>query len=66
MELDIIKDEIIIYRGLLKILGFDPKFADCAVCEFKEIVFFFKDDHCFLCKKCAFKAPRDELILIKK
>lgn len=65
MGLDIIKDEIIIYRGLLKILGFDSKFANCAICELKEITFFFKNDHCFLCEKCAFKAPKNELILIK-
>lgn len=65
MGLDIIKDEIIIYRGLLKILGFDPEFADCAVCELKEIKFFLKDGHCFICQKCALKAPKDELILIK-
>lgn len=64
MGLDVIKNEIIIYRGLLKILGFDPEFADCVACELKEITFFFKNDHCFLCKKCAFKAPKNELILI--
>ncbi len=65
MGLDIIKNEIIIYRGLLKILGFDPEFADCAACELKEIKFFLKDGHCFLCEKCALKASKDELILIK-
>ena len=64
MELDIIKDEMIIYRWLLKILGFDSEFADCVVCKSKEIKFFFKNDHCFICQKCAFKAPKDEVVLI--
>ncbi|MEK7634600.1 MAG: DNA repair protein RecO [Patescibacteria group bacterium] len=64
MELDIIKDEMIIYRWLLKILGFDSEFADCVVCKSKEIKFFLKNDHCFICQKCAFKAPKDEVVLI--
>lgn len=63
MKLDA-EGEPIIYRRLLEVLGFDPKFADCVACEFKEVDFFHKNDHCFLCGKCAFKVPKDELLLI--
>ncbi len=55
----------IIYFHLLRILGFDPKFALCAACHNGEINFFQITDHIFLCVKCSLKNQKDELILIK-
>lgn len=52
------------YAPLLKILGFDPKFADCNHCEAKHPAYFLKNDLVFLCRRCAFKTPKNELILL--
>jgi len=60
-------EEKIIYRGLLKILGFDPQFADCALCRKKEARFFLKEDHLFFCGNCGlniWKNRGDGVILI--
>ncbi len=45
--------EKIIYRGLLKILGFDPEHASCVVCGNSRVDYFSKTEHVFLCAKCA-------------
>lgn len=57
-------EEKIIYRGLLKILGFDSQFADCALCRKKEAKFFIKEDHLFFCGDCGLKNRGDGVILI--
>ncbi|MEK9154457.1 MAG: DNA repair protein RecO [Patescibacteria group bacterium] len=60
-------DEKIIYRALLKILGFDPQFAMCVSCYKKEIEFFSVENQVFLCGQCGravWKNKGDELILI--
>lgn len=57
-------EEKIIYRGLLKILGFDPQFAECALCRKKEAKFFLKEDHLFFCGDCGWKNKEDEVVLI--
>ncbi|MEK7481937.1 MAG: DNA repair protein RecO, partial [Patescibacteria group bacterium] len=56
-------EEKIIYRGLLKILGFDPQFAECALCRKKEAKFFLKEDHLFFCGDCGWKNKEDEVVL---
>lgn len=53
-----------VYRELLKILGFDPKFAECHHCGDKTIRYFSKTDQIFFCQKCGGKIPKDEVILI--
>ena len=55
----------IIYFHLLKILGFDSKFALCAACHSGEINFFQITDNIFFCGKCSLKNQKDELVLIK-
>ena len=57
--------EKIIYRGLLKILGFDPEHASCAVCGNPQIDYFSKTEHIFFCKKCVGKIGDNQLLLIK-
>ena len=50
-------------KDLLSILGFDPAFADCGVCSARRPEFFSKTEQIFLCKYCASKAPKNEIIL---
>lgn len=57
-------DEKNIYRNLLKILGFNPKFADCNNCQAKPVNYFHKKDQIFFCEKCVGKIPKDEVIFI--
>ena len=61
---DIKNNKKISYRPLLENLGFDPKFAQCSVCENKNVVYFSKTEQVFLCQKCAFKISKNELVLI--
>ncbi|MBI5079147.1 DNA repair protein RecO [Candidatus Wolfebacteria bacterium] len=58
------KKERASYAPLLKILGFDPKFAGCETCGGKHVTHFVKNETVFLCRHCAFKAPKNELILL--
>ncbi len=53
-----------VYRNLLKILGFNPKFASCHCCGDKVVNYFYKIDQIFFCLKCGGKIPKDEVILI--
>jgi len=53
-----------IYRGLLKILGFDPAHAVCASCNGLPVQYFFKPDHVFLCGKCYNKVNKSEVVSI--
>lgn len=46
-------EDKVIYRGLLKILGFDPEHASCVVCDNPQADYFSKSEHIFLCAKCA-------------
>ncbi len=52
------------YRPLLEEFGFSPKFARCNVCDSKSVVYFSKAEQVFLCRKCALKINKNELILI--
>ncbi|MDP3015152.1 MAG: DNA repair protein RecO [bacterium] len=55
------------YRPLLKILGFDPDFARCHICDSPSVVYFFKNDQIFFCQRCFLrgsKVPKDEIVLI--
>lgn len=54
-----------IYSHLLRILGFDPKFALCTICRNGNINFFHTADNIFLCAKCSSKISESELILIR-
>lgn len=56
------KKEISI-KDLLGFLGFDPAFAECANCNSKKPEFFLKTDQIFLCKQCASKTSKNEVIL---
>ncbi|MBI4993673.1 DNA repair protein RecO [Candidatus Wolfebacteria bacterium] len=60
-------EEKIIYRGLLKILGFGPEFATCAFCHKNEAKFFIKTEHSFLCQNCGqgnLKISQNEVVSI--
>lgn len=55
------------YRPLLKILGFDPDFARCHICDGRPVIYFFKNDQIFFCQQClsrGSKIPKDEIVLI--
>lgn len=52
------------YRPILKVLGFDPDFADCSSCGNKKVIYFYKEDQLFFCQKCGFKIPKNGVILI--
>ena len=51
------------YKSILKTLGFSPEFARCNVCASKLVLYFSKTEQVFLCRKCAFKINKNELIL---
>jgi len=57
-------EEKIPYRKILKIIGFDPKFARCYACQNKDIAAFSKAEQDFLCEKHSLKVPRNEIVLI--
>lgn len=55
------------YRPLLKILGFDPDFASCRICNGKQVIYFSKNDHIFFCQQCFLRGSKfmkNEIILI--
>lgn len=49
---------------VLKILGWDPDFASCAVCGGTCIVSFHPKTQEFFCKECASKLPAGELLFM--
>lgn len=49
---------------ILGVLGFDPAFSECGACKVKKPEFFSKTEQIFLCKRCASKAPKNEIVLI--
>lgn len=51
-------------KDLLKVLGFDPVYSECAVCAAKKPEFFSKTEQIFLCRRCSLKIPKNEVILI--
>lgn len=57
-------EEKIIYHGILKIIGFDPKFAICAFCHKNETRFFIKMDHSFLCQNCGLKMSQNDVVFL--
>lgn len=52
------------YRPLLKILGFDPDFASCQICNRQLVVYFSKNDQIFFCQRCSSKVSKNDVILI--
>ncbi len=50
-------------KDLLSVLGFNPAFAECGVCSAKKPEIFSKTEQIFLCKRCASKVPKNEIIL---
>jgi len=61
---DIKNDKKISYKPLLKALGFAHDFSRCHVCGDKAVAYFSKSEQVFLCRKCASKIDKNELILI--
>jgi DNA repair protein RecO len=53
----------IFYSQFLKILGYDPKLAQCHKCRSRYIKSFLVRDQIFLCRYCSFKIPRNALLL---
>ena len=51
-------------KEILGVLGFGPAYAECGVCNAKKPELFSKTEQIFLCKRCASKAPKNEIILI--
>lgn len=47
----------------LKILGYDPKLAECQKCRFQFIKYFLVEDQVFLCRNCGFKVSGNRLLL---
>lgn len=60
-----IRKKILSYRLFLKILGFDPDFSRCQICNRQQPAYFSKNDQVFFCQTCAVKIPKNELILIE-
>jgi DNA repair protein RecO (recombination protein O) len=58
------ESEKIPYGEILKIMGFDSRFARCFACQSKNVVAFSKPEQDFLCKTHALKVLRNEIILI--
>ena len=52
------------YKPLLKALGFAPNFARCSVCGSKYVAYFSKSEQVFLCRRCALKIDKNDLVLI--
>jgi DNA repair protein RecO len=57
-------EEKIIYRGLLRILGFNPEGVSCAFCGDSRANYFLKPESVFLCAKCAGKVDKNQLLFI--
>lgn len=53
----------IFYNQFLKILGYDPKLAQCHKCHSRYIRSFLVRDQIFLCNYCSSKIPRNVLLL---
>ena len=53
----------IIFSQFLKILGYDPKLAQCHKCHSRFIKSFLVRDQIFLCRYCSSKIPQNTLLL---
>lgn len=53
----------IFYDQFLKILGYDPKLAECHKCRSKFIEYFLAEDQIFFCRSCGFKISQNRLLL---
>jgi len=53
------------YKIFLKILGYDPKLSRCQNCSIGQPAYFCLIDQTFICEKCHFKFPENELLYIK-
>ncbi|MEK7624208.1 MAG: DNA repair protein RecO [Patescibacteria group bacterium] len=51
------------YNHFLKILGYDPKLAECQKCHSRFIKYFLVEDQTFLCRNCGFKVKGNALLL---
>lgn len=40
------------YRQVLEVLGFNPKFAKCRICDTSKIFYFILSEEVFLCQRC--------------
>ncbi len=58
------KSDSVPYGEILKIMGFDPKFATCQICQSRHVNYFFETEQIFLCKRCSSKVPQNEIVLI--
>lgn len=61
---DFKKNKKFSYKPLIEVLGFALDFARCHTCGSQFIVYFSKTEQLFLCRRCGFKIPKDEIILI--
>ena len=62
LKKSIIKGEIF-FSQFLKILGYDPKLAECQKCRSKFVKCFLVEDQIFLCRQCSLKIPQNALLL---
>lgn len=53
----------IFYSQFLKILGYDPKLAECQKCQSRFIKYFLVESQTFFCRNCGFKIPQNTLLL---
>ena len=53
----------IFYNYFLKVLGYDPKLAECQKCRSRFIKYFLVEDQIFLCRNCGFKVHGNALLL---
>jgi DNA repair protein RecO len=51
------------FGQFLKILGYDPKLAECHRCHSRWVKYFLVADQIFLCRRCGFKIPPNALLL---
>jgi DNA repair protein RecO len=52
------------FKGVLRLLGYDPRFAQCGNCFEKEIYSFDARNQIFLCQKCHFRFDNKNLIYL--
>lgn len=51
------------FVSFLKILGYDPKLAECQKCRSRFVKYFLTEDQSFFCGICASQIPQDVLLL---
>ena len=53
------------FSPFLKLLGYDPKHASCAVCASRHVTAFTLKTHEFMCAKCASRVPRRDFVWLE-